>query len=288
MSWQLLLAINLIFASIREFLNKKIANKVDPFVMAFYVFLFNGILLYFIQFATTGHGPTINWTVAATGIIFVVSYVSYFFALRLSLSQTILFQSYSLVVTLALSALYLGEMKYFDPRQPAGMKVLTGTLMALISLWLLLHVEKKNEKRMERRWVVYISLTILSLGVGSFFSILFSRSMQPVEVFINQSHVIIPSLGAILYITRKKMILNKTSYTLLISNSIAAIVSVLAFFEIFYSVAVSKIYPIQQLLLVVITMIVGIAYYKEKAMLTGKRLTGVILGLGGIILLLTS
>lgn len=286
MSWQILLVINLILATVRETFSKKLANKLDPYVMVFYIALINGVLLYAYQFLVYQTWPRMDPVVTLSGIIFVIAFVSYYYAVKISLSQSILFQSYSIIVTIVLAAIFLGESRYFDLLSVIGMKTIAGILLAFAALWLLLHQGGKKEHQMERRWFVYMSISILALGVGSFFSVLFSKTYYPVEVFINQTHSMIPLLLGLLVAQKKSLSIPRSLYKILVLNCISAVGAVIAFYEILHlQIAVSRIYPVQQVLLVVLTMISGVLFYKEAHFFTGKRLIGMMVGLGGIILL---
>src|SRR3990170_574191 len=129
MSWEILLFINLISATIREALSKKIADKMSFSVGLFYIMVFSQVLLYLAFFITHGSLPRFDLNVSAIGVIFVIAFSAYFAAIKISLSQSILFQSYSILVTVILTAIYLGEAKYFDLSTPTGIKVISGTLM---------------------------------------------------------------------------------------------------------------------------------------------------------------
>lgn len=77
MDWQILLVINLFSSSLREFLNKKIVNKIDPYVALFYISLFNGFWFYLLQFATVKSFPKIDPLLASTGTFFVIGFTAY-------------------------------------------------------------------------------------------------------------------------------------------------------------------------------------------------------------------
>lgn len=288
MTWQIFLIINLIFASIREFLYKKLAEKHDPLVSLIYLFFFSVIWLNLIYLWDQKSIASFNPILSLPGAIFAIGFVAYFHALKLSLSQSILFQSYSIVITIVLAAIFLGEVKYFDLTNATGQKVLAGTLLALFSLWFLLHTGKNKEEKIERKWFFYIGLTILALGIGSFFSISYLKNFSPVYILINQNELAAPLLLLVAVMTKKKFVLKKKLVLLILVNSLVATIAVLAFYEALRYIPVSKLFPIQQVSLVIITIIVGIIYFKEKQVLSGKRLIGMILGLGGILLLLTS
>ncbi len=288
MSWQVLLGINLIFGALREVFNKKVADKIDPYVGLFYITLFVNFWFYIYQIVTVGSFPRFNLLQAASGVVIAAAALSYFSALKISLSQSILFQSYSIIVTIGLAAIFLGEGSYFDIRTITGIKVIAGIILAITALWFLLHVGSKKEERLEKRWFVYIIFTILFFGVGSFFSVSLTRINPPMEVLINQENVMVPLFLILSLWQKKKVLIGKKLVLLTLINSIFAAVAIISFFAALRVVAVAKFFPIQQVSLVVLTMISAVVFYKESNIFSGKRLIGMAMGLLGIIMLVTS
>jgi len=288
MSWQILLAINLVFATVREFLSKKNANRLDPIIASFFFSLFTGILLIGYQLAVKGSWPRWDLSIMFSGLIFVAALISYFAAVKISLSQTILFQSYSIVVTILLSAIFLGEGQYLNIATSLGQRVIGGILMAFSALWFLLHEGGSKEQRLEKRWVGYILVHILTGGIGTFISIGLARKILPAEVFSNQSVAIVVLLGILMMWKKLPILQPKKVMQSLFLQSFAGTVALLSFYEALIQEAVALVYPVQQVSLVVITMIIGIVVYKEQRVFSGKRLVGMVLGMAGIILLLTT
>ncbi|MBI2617802.1 hypothetical protein HYW55_06725 [Candidatus Gottesmanbacteria bacterium] len=288
MRWELLLGINLLCGVTRETLNKKITHLVDPKVGILYLFTFNGILFLILQILM--HGFTLRWnfTLILAGVLFTVAYVSYYHAIRISLSQSILFSSYSLLVTIFLAALFLGESSYFDILTPRGIKVVLGIILACVAMWYLLHEGRKSELKLERRWFLYILLTIVGTGVGSFMSLygLHTLSFGSLEVVLNQTVGSLPPLILWIVLTKKSSFrISQTGLRLIGINSIFNSGSILAFFELAKYIPSTKLYPIQTVLLIILTMISGIIFFHEENTFKGTRALGMGLGLIGILLL---
>lgn len=256
--------------------------------MLFYMEVFIGFFLYLTQIVWFKSFPKVDLWISLTGVFYVIAFVAYFSALKISLSQSILFQSYSILVTIILAAVFLGEGKYFDLATTSGIKVVSGIILATVALWYLLHVGNQKEERLERKWFWDIFLTIIFLGVGSFASVSFLRQFTPVEILINQTNTMVVLLFVLIKAQRIKMSVAKKDFSLMFANSFFSIIAALAFFKILLFIPVAKLYPVQQVSLVMITIFTGVIFYKESKFFTGKRLIGMILGLGGILLLVTS
>src|SRR3989338_6770513 len=147
MGWQILFVINLVSASVREYLNKQIADRLNPVVAFFHLALYFGVWL-LISFLVFYHRwPRLDITIISTGVLFLVAFIAYLKAVKYSLSQSILFQSYSILVTVLLAVVFLGEAGYLDITTSLGQKVIGGGVLAIMSLWLMLRGNgKKDEK----------------------------------------------------------------------------------------------------------------------------------------------
>ncbi|OGG17834.1 hypothetical protein A3D78_03585 [Candidatus Gottesmanbacteria bacterium RIFCSPHIGHO2_02_FULL_39_14] len=288
MSWQIYLLINLGAGAVREFYYKKIADRVDPLVTNFYFSLFMGLMLLFAHFVKYGFWPEINFRFAATGLLFIIAFVSYLSAVKFSLTQSILFQSYSILVTIILTALFLGEGKYLDISKTIGQKAVGGGLLALVSIWFLLHPDKRREEKLEKKWFFYILMTILFFGIGAFLTLFFIQESNSLTVLTNQTLLMSPVLFLINILTRRKVILDSHLTKMILFATIAATIAVVFFYQALEYVPATNLLPLQQVSLVIITMFTGIIFFKEVRFFSGKRLLGMILGLMGILLLVTS
>lgn len=288
MTWQILLGINLAAATIREFLNKKITNKIDPFVGLLYITFFAQIFFYLSFIITTHKLPRFDFLMSLSGILILIGFSAYFLALKISLSQSILFQSYSILVTIVLSAIFLGESKYFDIRTPMGLKVIFGIILAFLALWYLLHQKSKKEEKLEKRWFVYILITIIFMGIGSFISISFIHKYSPLEIFINQTNVTLPFFLLLTLLKKRRLAISKRMLLMTFFNAIVSTIAVIAFYQALLLTPVAKFYPLQQLLLVVLTMFTGVIFFKEAHFFSGKKLLGMLLGFIGMVLLIMS
>jgi uncharacterized membrane protein len=285
MYWYHYLFINLFAAVIRENLNKKLADKTSPFVSLFFVTLSNGILLYIAQFFIYKSLPKFDFWLALGGGFFVFGYLAYYSALKFSLSQSILFSSYSILVTVILTGIFLGEGRFFDIRTTEGIRVISGISLAFIGLWYLLHTGRKSEEKMESRWFVGIFFTILFFGVGSFFSLFFLKKFSSLDVLLNQTTLMIPLFLVLALYKGKKIRVKKEILPTIGINSLFSVIAVLAFFEGLKLAPAAKFYPIQQVSLVLLTMISGVIFFKEVKVFSGKKLVGMTVGLIGIIML---
>ena len=131
-------------------------------------------------------------------------------------------------------------------------------------------------------------IVISFLGTGSFFSVSFLEKFTSYELLINQGNVMIPVFFALSMFKGGGIKIGRKYISLMVINSVFSTISVVAFYNALKLVSVAKFYPLQQVLLVIATIFTGVVFYKEKSTLTGKHLIGMILGLCGILLLVTS
>lgn len=288
MNWESYLGINLVFSTIRETLNKKIADKTDPVISVFYIFYLNTLFFLILHLFLVGFVFRWNIFTILSGVIFTVSWLTYYKAIKISLSQSILFSSYSIFIVVLLSAIFLGESRYFDITKTAGMQVILGIGLAIIALWYLLHQQRKKEQLLEWRWFMYIILTIITMGVGSFISLYSLKIHTTTDVLINQAVGSVSAISLLVLIgKRSKLNIGKSKFIIMLCSSVATVISIYAFFEAARLAPATILYPVQTVLLVISTMLAGFFIYKEGNMFHGKRLWGLLLGLLGILLLST-
>lgn len=285
MQWLSFLGINLIAATMRETIGKKVVNRVDPFVAFFYFTLFISVWLLIIHFIIYHQFPRLEIDVVLSGIISLVAYASYLKAVSYSLSKSILFQSYSVAVTILLAAIFLHESSLLNPATKEGMRLLGGIFLAFLSLKLLTETHSKKKATDDKRWLMYIILTILFMGLGSFFNVFFVRHMPITSVFVNQAICMVPISFILLWFFKKNIVLSKQNMSLLGITSIAQAVAYVSFFQAATLVSVSKLFPIQQVALVITTMTCGFIFFKERELFSGKKIIGSFLGIIGIILI---
>lgn len=286
MNWESYLGINLIFSTLRETLNKKIADKTDPVVSVFYIFWINTGLFFLYHIYL--HGFVFSWNIYTifSGVLFTVAWVAYYKAVKISLSQSILFSSYSLIIIIILSALFLGESRYLDVTKFSGMQVILGITLAISAMWYLLHDQRKKQQLLEWHWFAYILITIVTIGVGSFITLYSLKILTTTDIFNNQAVGSVPAISILAFLgKRSKLKIKPSKLWILFCNSITSVIAVIAFYGAARLAPATILYPIQTVLLIISTMVVGFVVYKENHILTGNRIVGLSLGLFGVVLL---
>ncbi|OGG13180.1 hypothetical protein A3D77_00460 [Candidatus Gottesmanbacteria bacterium RIFCSPHIGHO2_02_FULL_39_11] len=285
MNWISFLGINLIAATVRETVSKKVVNHIDPLTAFFYFSLFISVWLFIIHLIIYKEPPRIEPDVVLSGIVSLIGYASYLKAVSYSLSKSILFQSYSVVVTILLAAVFLGEASLLNPAKTEGIKLIIGLLLALFSLKFLMATHSKKVEVQQKKWLFYILLTILFMGLGSFFNVFFVRIMPITSVFTNQALFMVPVSFLLLKLLRKNISLSRNNLSFLTVTSVAQAVAYVSFFKASEMVVVSRLFPIQQVALVITTMICGFIFFKERELVNKHKIIGSILGIIGIILI---
>lgn len=280
------LFINIIFATFRGFLDKKIVSKVDPYLAFFYVSVASGLawlLFYIVRHETF---PQIYPEMMLMGILYTVVIGSYLYAIRINLSQTVIFSSYYLLISMFLSAVFLGEWRLFDPSTSRGIKTIFGVMFAFVSMVLILHAHTRKEEKMELKWLFFISINIVLNGIGSFWGKTFIDRHGPLETAFSQSVAGVPMLFLINFLKNKDFKIPKYYHLLCIINGV-----VIAFAVIFYYLALkngplSIVLPLQTVILNIVLVLIGLFVYKETHLFDKGKILGLILGGVGVILLM--
>lgn len=286
MSWQIALFFNIIFATIRGFLDKKLVGRISPFVLYFYVFFWGGIFFALFYFIRHSDLPIIYPPMIFLGVLYSFAVVAYLHAIKISLSQSVVFSPYSVLVSMLLSSLFLGEWQLFNLATFSGQKTLSGVILAFLGLRLILASHLKKEERLERRWFYFVTISTLLMGIGNFISKAFLITHGPLEALASQSIGGVPTLLLLSLITRKKLSFSFTDNLLVMVNGLVMVFSVTFFYVALKAGPLSLILPIQTLILTVSLVLVGLIIYQETHLLTKEKLIGLVVGILGVVFLL--
>lgn len=285
MSWQIPLFINIIFATIRGYLDKKISDRVDPF-LAFFYLAFVGAVGYFLLYIIKYNSfPPIYPEMVLLGVLYSFVISLYMSAIRINLTQSSIFASYYLVIPMLLSAIFLGEWRLFNPVTFTGQKTLFGISLALISMLLLLHAHNKKEERLEKKWLIFIVLQILLNGLASFWGKTFINNHGPLETMTSQVMGGVPVMFMINIFRGQKFKLATNNFLWIIIDGTVIVFSVVFYYLAVRSGPLSIVLPVQSLILTATVVLIGLFVYKEAHDFDRNKLIGLILGGLGIMLL---
>jgi uncharacterized membrane protein len=285
MTWQIALFLNIIFSVIRGSLYKKLVDKIDPILVMMHT-NFWGIVFfssYFVFF--NREFPVIYPEMLLLGILFTVSFGAYLKAARISLTQSVVFGSYYLVITLFLAAIFLGEWKLFDIQNISGIKNILGAVMAFISIYLLMTSGSKKEKMLEKNWIKYISLNIILTGFGTFWSKAFLVNHLPIETLFSQYLGGMPIQVIYNKIKLKKLSVDFTYYPAIILCSLMEVVGLSLYYVAFKEGPAMIILPVQTIMITIFTSLSGLIFFKEAHMFKKEKIWGLVIGIVGVGLL---
>lgn len=285
MSWQIALIFNLIFSSIRSYLDKKLVGRMDPFVLFLYTAIWSGIFFAVVYFIKNGLQLVIYPEMILFGPIAVLVTGSYLMAIKISLSKTVVFGAYYLIIPMILSAVFLGEWQLFDPSAGSGLKNIGGVILALTSLYFLLKTTSKKEEKLERKWLYLILFFIITNGVMTFWSKAFLVNHNPLETLISQTIGGVPMLILIMIFGRRKITTMKANQILMIIDGAAIFLAVVFFYATLKSGPATVVLPVMTLTSTIIVTMIGLIFYKEVEMFKREKLWGMVLGVLGVALL---
>lgn len=285
MIWQVAAILSVIFGTIRVFLDKKLIDKVGPFALLFYTAVWSGVfytLFFFLRYESL---PSFYPEMMGVGIVYVIAVVGYLKAIKVSLSQTMVFVPYSFVIPMILAAIFLGEWKLFDPTTASGLKTVLGTILAIVSLWLIVGSGSKREQKMESRWIYAIVIYIIFIGIGNYLSKAFLLTHGVLEALISQQISVVPLVFLFNIAKKVKFFTSFKNHLLMLVDGLAVAFAVVFFFFSIRQGPMSLALPIQTLLLTISTMLVGLYIFKEAHLFSKEKLIGMGLGVVGVILL---
>jgi uncharacterized membrane protein len=246
------------------------------------------VLVFFFLFYLLRYGsfPVIYPEMMVLGVVYVIVIASFFAAIKISLSQTIVFASYYQLVAMILSAVFLGEWNLFNPFIFSGQKTILGICLAFIAMVLLLRSDKKSKGKLEKKWLYYILVYIIFMGIATFWSKSFLIAHGPLETLCSQQITFVPVALAWCLLKKKKLAISSRNQLLSGVDGLVTVFAVVFFYQALKNGPVSFILPIQTLLLTIATMILGLVVYKESHMFTREKIIGLVVGIAGIIFLI--
>jgi bacterial/archaeal transporter family protein len=262
-----------------ENVNSNLATAIRTIVvliMAFIVVLVTGQLHMISKISTSAF-----WFIFFSGLATGFSWLFFFRALAIGdVSKVVPIDKASIVLTIALSILFLGE--------PANALVLSGGAVIAIGTFIL--IGKTGEKKRFTGSQVYIVYAIIGAVFASLTSILAKVGMEDVDsnlaTFL-RTVVILVFAWAIVFFkgTQKEMKqISKKGYLFLILSGMATGLSWLCYFAAIQLGKVSVVAPIDKFS-VVLTMILSFIFLKEKAH-KHTIIGGIIITIGTVILIL--
>lgn len=285
MTWQIPLFFNIIFGTVRSYLDKKLVDRIDPFLVFFYTSIWGTVFFLLFYFLRHLSFPTIYPEMIFLGVLITFAMCSYLAAIKISLSQSVIFTSYYLLLALILAAVFLSEWQLFNPTESSGQKTIVGGILAFISLFLLLSGGTKKEERLERKWLIYIVAFIILNAISVFWGKVFIADHGPLETLISQSLGALPAIYIINIIKKVKWPISRENHLLAAIDGLAVVLSVVFFYQSLKNGPLSLILPIQTLVGTMAVVLVGLFIYKETHMLTRQKTVGIVLGFLGVVLL---
>lgn len=286
MSWQILLFINIIFVTFRSYLDKKLVGKIEPFIVFFYAVFWEGIFLTLLLFYFSGKFPVIYPEMMILGVLFGLGVGAYFEAIKINMSQSVIFSSYYMLISLVLSAVFLGEWRLFSLSEGSGQKTLLGVILAIVSMMMILKGSSKKEEKMEKKWVILIGFNILVNGIGTFWGKAFLETHEPIEALFSQVFGGILTLLIYNIIKRNNFHIRPKYHKFLVLDGLLMMVAVVAFYMVLKVGPLAVVLPIQNLVLTILMTLVGLIIFKEAHNMNMRKMVGMGLGVVGVVLLM--
>ncbi len=286
MSWQIPLLINIIFGTIRSYLDKKLVDRIDPFLVFLYTSIWGTVFFFLFYFFRHLSFPTIYPEMIFLGVLTTISMCSYLAAIKISLTQSVIFASYYLLLVLILAAVFLSEWQLFNPAESSGQKMIVGSILAFISIFLILSGRTKKEERLERKWIIYIVVFIILTAISVYWGKVFIADHGPLETLISQSLGVLPAIYIINIIKRVKWSISRENHLLAAVDGLAVVLATAFYYQALKSGPLSLILPVQTLVGTIAIVLVGLILFNEKQQFDKGKIIGLVLGMLGIILLM--
>lgn len=290
MSWQILTLGSVFFGVFRDFLTKKITQKITPLVAMVYFYIGSIIGATVISFLIFKLNPFSGGKeiilMQVFGIFFGLGVYFMFESMKLNFTKTQIFGSYRSLVGVILSFIFLGEATLFNPETRKGLFSLLGFVAFLISLYLSNQNSKNQEKNeLNQKFLFFIVPHVLLIGSAMFLVKVFVKGVPPIVVLTNQY---VGSLVVILFLVWfKKLSLfapKKWVGIAFLNGGITAIALTLLYLALKFG-PISLVTPVENLLRVLVSIPIGLFIFKEAKLFNKNEVWGIAIGLLGAVML---
>lgn len=236
-------------------------------------------------------GPTLRANIFLVGLGFLNALTAWLWwrAIKVSLSQTMLFLPLTGFTAVLLSAVFLGECRLLDPRHLSGLLVIFGVLGLLSSIYCF-RGANLGGGQIKKIWLWCI-LGQSILGGAIFFLIKYFALQEISKMNFIFSWYLGALLGSIMLLAfdRSRKIAQKRSikiWIFYILMSLGTLLSVLANYWSLELAPATLVLPVQQFLNVLGSALVGLFIFHERKMFSFRDWVGAGVGFVSIILLI--
>ena len=287
MIWQTLLVTSSVLGIIRDSFTKKITLKIPPLVALFYFYITAIGAAYAIAVLVYKCQPlamdTNHWLARLFGVSFGIGVFGMFSAIKISLVKTQTFANYRNLVSILLAYLILGEIRQVNFYSVLALIIFVASLV----LPLFFNKQNSEEKKLSAQWLMWMSLNIIFVGSGLFFVKIFTKSLLPIDILVNQY---IGSFAIItLIIWFRKMSIKIEDKSVLRLTLINGVITAFSLFFLYQAIAMSQVSIITQVDNFIRTIFIapiGLFIFKESKSMKLIDYVSLALALIGAVLLM--
>jgi uncharacterized membrane protein len=285
--WQLFLILSSIFGIIRDSLTKKITQKIDPLVALFYFYITAIGTAILIAFSIYNINPLaldrVHWLARLFGVSFGIGVYGLFSAIKINLTKTQIFTNYRNLVSITLAYFLLGEIHQVNIFSIFALIIFIASLI----LPIIVNQNSLQQDELSRQWVFWMTLNIIFVGSGLFFVKMFTKTLLPIDLLVNQYIGSFLVVSLILYIRQKSIIV--TDMQTISLTLLNGIITAFSLFFLYVSIAkgqVSTITQVDNFIRTIFIIPIGLLVFKEHKSMSRVDYISLFLALFGAILLL--
>lgn len=236
-------------------------------------------------------GSALQVNIFLVGLGFFNALVAWLFwrAIKISLSQTMLFIPLTGFTAVLLSAVFLGEWILLNPQHFSGLLVMFGVLGLLSSIYFF-RGASKEDKRIKKIWLWCIIGQSILGGVIFFLIKYVALREIPKTNFLFSWYLgaLLGSVALLAFDRSKKMVRSRSMKVWLfyVLMSVGALISVLANYWSLEMAPATLVLPPQQFLNVLGSVLVGLFIFNERKKFSFLDWIGVAVGFTSMILLI--
>lgn len=284
--WFILIVVYVIFGALRETIRKYSIGRTSILLFLSYYYPAAFLSTLGLNFIIYQKSPlTLSsqfWPIYLTSTLKAIGVIAFNKAIKLNMTKSIASASFTSLVAMFLSMIFLQEYQLFNPVTPAGRRNLIGLSFFIFFLLYSINLKSKETKQ----WAGYRLLSLILLGVNLFFVKWFTaRQLAPATILSYEYAISGLFISITMLYQKRSFKLNKKLKMLSSLAGIFTSFSILALYTALSLAPVNKILPMRNVLTLLVYAPIGYLFFGERKILTKKERVGLVFGLSGALLL---
>jgi hypothetical protein len=204
-------------------------------------------------------------------------------AIKINLSRTMANNHMSILFSIVLSVLFLGESQYLDVNSIFGILILVSIVMAAISV---VFIKGFGNGEVNSKWYVYLILFAIFNGLSSFLIKATTGNIRSIEILLFQHIGSIITISFMMLMTKQSLKISRKNVNLSMLSGLFLLIALSLMYLSLAQAPLMMVKTFQMVGLSVGGVIMGLILFEERKHFEKKSIIGLSFGFISIFLLI--